>query len=210
MPVFNERATVGAAVDELPLAGDGSADGTRALRAGTGRNPSTCTSATGTAGGAAVRTGLGLASGRCATMLDAVLGYRAEAIRDLLAPVAAGERHAAFGIRGFRAHSGYSFWCVAGNRVGALAASPLFNCWITDLMTCQKLMATELYRQLAVRKDGFGVEPEVAAGLLLRGARIHEVPVPYRARRREEGKKVTAVGGLRVLRTLLRCRLRGG
>ena len=77
-------------------------------------------------------------------------------------------------------------------------------------MTCQKLMATELYRQLAVRKDGFGVEPEVAAGLLLRGARIHEVPVPYRARRREEGKKLTAVGGLRVLRTLLRCRLRGG
>jgi hypothetical protein len=46
----------------------------------------------------------------------------------------------------------------------------------------------------------------VAAGLVLRGARIHEVPVPYGARRREEGKKLTALGGLRVLR----CRLRGG
>jgi dolichol-phosphate hexosyltransferase len=77
-------------------------------------------------------------------------------------------------------------------------------------MTCQKLMATELYRQLAVREDGFSIEPEVAAGLVLRGARIHEVPVPYRARRREEGKKLTALDGLRVLRTLLRCRLRGG
>jgi dolichol-phosphate hexosyltransferase len=77
-------------------------------------------------------------------------------------------------------------------------------------MTCQKLMATELYRQLAAREDGFSIEPEVAAGLVLRGARIHEVLVPYRARRREEGKKLTALDGLRVLRTLLRCRLRGG
>jgi len=39
---------------------------------------------------------------------------------------------------------------------------------------------------------------------------IQEVPVPHRARRREEGKKLTALDGLRVLRTLLRCRLRGG
>jgi hypothetical protein len=77
-------------------------------------------------------------------------------------------------------------------------------------MTCQKLMATELYRQLAVREDGFALEPDVAAGLVLRGARIHEVPVPYRARRREEGKNLMALNGLRVLRTLLRCRLRGG
>jgi hypothetical protein len=141
-------------------------------------------------------------------VLDTDLEYRAEAIRGLLAPVAAGEADAAFGIRGFRARSAYSFWYVAGNRVVALAAS--FNRWATDVMTCQKLMATQLYRQLAIREHGFGVEPEVAAGLVLRGARIHEVPVPYRARRREEGKKLTALDGLRILRTLLHCRLRGG
>ena len=160
--------------------------------------------------GAAVRTGLGLASGRCATVLDAVLGYRAEAIRDLLAPVAAGERPAAFGIRGFRHTRATASVASPGSWVVAIVASPLFNCWITDLVTCQKLIATDLYRQLAVRTDGFGVEPQVAAGLLLRGARIHEVPVPYRARQREVGKKLTTVGGLRVLRTLPRCRLRGG
>jgi hypothetical protein len=76
---------------------------------------------------AAVRTGLGLASGRYATVLDADLKHRAEAIRDLLAPVAPGEADAAFGIGGFRAHSAYSFWYVAGNRSVALTASPLFN-----------------------------------------------------------------------------------
>ena len=221
MPVFNERATVGEAVDELlgadgvelVLVDDGSADCTcELLRAGNWHESVHVHLGDRNGGkGAAVRTGLGLASGRCATVLDAVLGYRAEAIRDLLAPVAAGERPAAFGIRGFRAHSGYSFCCVAWQLGrGGSSTSPLFNCWITDLMTCQKLIATDLYRQLAVREDGFGVEPAVAAGLLLRGARIHEVLAPYRARRREVGKKLTAVGGLRVLRTLPRCRLRGG
>jgi hypothetical protein len=45
------------------------------------------------------------------------------------------------------------------------------------------------------------------ARLLGRGIRIYEVPVEYSARSREEGKKLTALDGLRVLRTLLRCRL---
>jgi hypothetical protein len=71
-------------------------------------------------------------------------------------------------------------------------------------------MATELFRRSAVRADGFGIEPEVAAGLVLRGGRIHEVPVPYRARRREGAKKLAALDGLRVLRTLLCCLPRGG
>jgi hypothetical protein len=37
--------------------------------------------------------------------------------------------------------------------------------------------------------------------------RIYEVPIEYRARTREEGKKLTALDGLRVLRTLFRCRV---
>jgi hypothetical protein len=32
------------------------------------------------------------------------------------------------------------------------------------------------------------------------------MPVQYRARKTEEGKKLTSVDGLRVVRTLLRCR----
>ena len=43
--------------------------------------------------------------------------------------------------------------------------------------------------------------------LLGAGVRIYEVPVEYRARSREEGKKLTALDGVRVLRTLVRCRL---
>jgi hypothetical protein len=43
--------------------------------------------------------------------------------------------------------------------------------------------------------------------VLKAGERIYEVPISYAARSREEGKKLTALDGLRVLRTLFRCRL---
>jgi hypothetical protein len=51
------------------------------------------------------------------------------------------------------------------------------------------------------------MNPETAALLLQRGERIFELPVHYKARSSAEGKKLTAVDGLRVLATLLRCRL---
>ena len=53
--------------------------------------------------------------------------------------------------------------------------------------------------------EDFG--PEIAARVLRSGERIHEVPIHYRARSREAGKKLTAADGLRVLRTLIRCRV---
>jgi dolichol-phosphate hexosyltransferase len=69
-----------------------------------------------------------------------------------------------------------------------------------------KLVKTDLFRDLALRENGFGFDAEVTARLLRRGTRIYEVPVKYRARKREEGKKLTAVDGLRMLRVFLRCR----
>jgi len=75
------------------------------------------------------------------------------------------------------------------------------------VMTCHKAMSTELFRSLPLQEQGFAIEPEIAARVLLSGERIYEVPITYRARSREEGKKLTAIDGLRVLRTLIRCRV---
>jgi hypothetical protein len=95
---------------------------------------------------------------------------------------------------------------VLGNRVVTLSCNVLFNVYLHDIMTCHKMMRTDLFRSLRLRSAGFAIEPEIAARLVQRGERIFEVPVKYRARASEEGKKLTAVDGLRVLGTLLRCR----
>jgi hypothetical protein len=94
-----------------------------------------------------------------------------------------------------------------GNKVVTLATNVLFNCWISDVMTCFKAMRTELFRSLPLSERGFAIEAEIAARVLRGDNRIHEVPISYQARSREAGKKLTALDGLRVVRTLVRCRL---
>jgi hypothetical protein len=83
----------------------------------------------------------------------------------------------------------------------------LFNVYIADMMTCQKVIRTDVFRGLDLRASGFTIEPEITARLLQAGERIYELPAAYRARGHAAGKKLTARDGFRVLGTLLRCRL---
>ena len=220
MPVYNERATVERAIAavletdfgasyELIVVDDGSRDGTRELlESGSWPEHVRMLSHERNRGkGAALRTGLAEARGSFSTILDADLEYLPTDIPSLLAPLRNGDAQAVFGTRAFRSHSAYSFWYVVGNRAVTLFANVIYNCWISDLMTGQKALRTELFRSLDLRERGFAIEAEIMARLLGRGIRVYEVPVEYRARSRDEGKKLTALDGVRVLLTLLRCRL---
>jgi hypothetical protein len=71
------------------------------------------------------------------------------------------------------------------------------------------MIRTDVFRSLPLQARGFDIEPEIAARLLQKGEQIFEVPVHYKARSSDAGKKLTAMDGFRVLRTLLRCRLDG-
>jgi dolichol-phosphate hexosyltransferase len=220
MPVFNERKTVAAAIEralqvelpvgrELIIVDDGSSDGTRELLQEQVW-PETVTLVThpkNRGKGAAIRTALTHASGTYSTVLDADLEYDPANLPALLEPLLSGEAAAVYGVRGFQAHSAYSFWYVLGNRAVTFTANALYNAWLSDLMTCFKVLSTDLFRSLRLREQGFAIEAEITARLLRSGVVIYEVPVTYRARRREEGKKLTAVDGLRVLATLARCRI---
>lgn len=220
MPVFNERATIETAIEqvlgaELPIddlelivVDDGSTDGTREwLEAQSLADEVQLILHERNRGkGAAVRTALERARAAYATVIDADLEYDPASIRPLMEPLLSGETEAVYGVRGFTSHSAFSFWYVMGNKLVTLVTDVLFNVWLSDIMTCHKVMRTELFRSLPLREPGFGIEPEITALLLRAGVRIYEVPIPYQARGREQGKKLTALDGLRVLRTLLRCR----
>jgi len=221
MPVYNELGTVERAIDdaltaELPVAerqlvlvDDGSTDGTRELLHGREwpENVTLVAHERNRGKGAALQTGLQHATGTWAAILDADLEYRASDLGLLLQPLIDGQANVVFGTRSFASHSAYSFWYVMGNKAVTLATNVIYNCFISDVMTCHKAMSTELFRSLRLRERGFAIEPEIAARVLRSGERIHEVPIAYAARSREEGKKLTALDGLRVLRTLVRCRV---
>ena len=78
---------------------------------------------------------------------------------------------------------------------------------LSDVETCYKAVTTSLLKSIPLRSNDFRFEIEITFKLVKRRARIFEVPVGYSARGREEGKKLTSMDGLRVLRTLVRCKL---
>lgn len=221
VPVYNELATVERAIGEilearLPvqarevvIVDDGSTDGTRELLSDRAWPASVrlLHHEANRGKGAAIRTGLAGARGTYTTIMDADLEYDPQNIGGLLAPLLDGQADAVYGIRGFQSHSAFSFWYVMGNKLVTFTANLLYNRWLADIMTCHKVMRTDLFASLPLVAEGFAIEPEITARLLRRQARIYEVPISYNARKREEGKKLTALDGVRVLATLVRCRL---
>jgi cellulose synthase/poly-beta-1,6-N-acetylglucosamine synthase-like glycosyltransferase len=220
MPVFNEAPTLAVAVKrvldvrypcevELVIVDDGSSDGTGSILAGIS-DPRLVPAAhrANRGKGAAIRTAAQMATGDYLVICDADLEYAPEEIPGLLAPVLTGEATVVYGTRSFGSHTAYSFWFVLGNKAVTMWANLLFNAWISDLETCFKLMPLDLYRELDVRSAGFGMEAEVTGKLLGRGIRPYEVPISYRARSREEGKKLTWRDGAEALWILARLRVR--
>jgi glycosyltransferase involved in cell wall biosynthesis len=220
MPVYNERERVERAIQavlgtelptdfELVVVDDGSTDGSgeilRNIGSWDGRvrlldHPHN------RGKGAAVQTALGHARGDYAAIFDADLEYEPADLAKLMPPLLDGRVNACFGVRAFDGYTSHSFLYVLGNKGVTFAANVLFNVYLRDIMTCQKMIRTELFRSLSLRSAGFAIEPEIAARLVQRGERIFEVPVQYHARTTAEGKKLRALDGFRVLATLLRCR----
>jgi len=218
MPAYNEAATVGVAVKqllgirypcdiELVIVNDGSADHTMDVLSSIDDPRVVVTEHSVNRGkGAAVRTAAALATGDYMLIFDADLEYSAEDILSLLGPLQRGDAEVVYGVRTFGASTAHSFWFVIGNRVNTFTANALFNTWISDLHSCLKLLPLSLFRELPVRENGFGLDTELTAMLLARGVRPYEVPIHYKARSREEGKKLTWGDGVEATWILLRVR----
>ena len=193
---------------ELIIVNDGSTDGTseilRALN-----HPAACVieHPRNLGKGAALQTGAAVASGTHFVPFDADLEYDPADLARLITPVMDGRCEVVYGVRLLGANTRYqSYRHVLGNRALTLAASLMFDASLTDLHTCLKLLPVELFQELNLTEDGFGLDTEITAKLLARGIPPFEIPVSYHSRSTAHGKKITWRDGVECLQVLARVR----
>jgi len=213
MPALNEGKTIDRVIDavlavdiplELVMVDDGSTDDTWARMQGRsdGQRVRCFQHQFNQGKGGAIRTALQQARGEVVIIQDADLEYDPREFPKLLEPIRSGRASVVYGTRAFASHSAYSYWYVVGNRAVTLATNLLYNCYLSDMETGYKVMPRWLAQSLDLKARGFELEPEITAKILRSGQRIYEVPISYNARSRAEGKKLTAMDGVRALATL--------
>jgi glycosyltransferase involved in cell wall biosynthesis len=210
VPVFNEAATVkmlleqvllSPAVEEIIVVDDGSTDGTREVLESLDHERIQVFFHPQNRGkGAAVRTGIGEARAEVVVIQDADLEYDPGEYPILLDPIQRGAADAVFGSRFL---SGSSRVLYYKHRLGNGFLTYL-SYWatdlnLTDMETCYKAVRRDLLQSLELTQERFGIEPELTAKLARAGARIYEVPISYRGRTYDEGKKIGWRDGLQAI-----------
>jgi hypothetical protein len=157
--------------------------------------------------GAALLSAIALAGGTHIVPFDADLEYAAEDIARMVAPVLKGRCDVVYGTR----LSGYntvyqSYRYTLGNRLLTGTTNILFNCCLSDLHTCLKLIPLAMVRSLKLTESGPGLDIEMTAILLRADVRPFEVPVSYYSRSHAQGKKMKWRDVIACLLILIRVR----
>ena len=218
IPAFNEAAFLPEVIrrvvetpydKEIIIVDDGSTDGTREYLKGlVSEGIKVIVHEKNMGKGAAMRTGIAVASGDVVIVQDADLEYDPKDYPVLLEPIMQGKADVVYGSRFLGGpHRVLFFWHSVGNSLITLISNMFTDLNLTDMETGYKAFRKKVFEAITIESNRFGFEPEITAKVAKKGFRIYEVPISYSGRSYQEGKKITWKDGVKAIFTVLKYNL---
>lgn len=223
IPVYNEEKTLGKIISaieqvELPLEkelifiDDNSTDKSREILANYRNRYKVILLDKNQGKGAAVKRGFAEASGDIVLIQDADLEYNPQDYMVLIKPIIDGEVDVVYGSRFLNPDQknqivyrrGYLF-----SRFLNWFSNILSGVWLSDMYTCYKVFSGDAIRQIhpRLRSKKFGIDPELTAWAGKIKFKVVEVPISYKGRTYEEGKKINWKDGVAAIWHIIRFNL---
>ena len=159
--------------------------------------------------GYSIRKGIQEASGEVLIIQDADLEYDPKDYEKILEPFKLGVADVVYGSRfiGSDKKRVLYFWHTIGNKFLTLFSNIFTNLNLTDMEVGYKAFKTSILKDINLKENRFGFEPEVTAKIAKKSLRVYEVGISYFGRKYIDGKKITWRDGFSAIRCILKYNL---
>ena len=151
--------------------------------------------------GYCIKKGISDSTGDIIIIQDADLEYDPQDYPKLVEPIKNDIADVVYGSRftGSGSKRVLFYWHSLGNLFLTTLSNMFTNINLTDMECCYKAFKSKIIKQIDLRENRFGFEPEVTAKIAKKNLRIYEVGIKYFGRKYSEGKKITWVDGFRAI-----------
>jgi glycosyltransferase involved in cell wall biosynthesis len=159
--------------------------------------------------GYSVKKGIESASGDIIIIQDADLEYDPSDYPKLIEPIKNNFADVVYGSRfiGTDEKRVLNYWHCVGNKLLTTLSNMCTNINLTDMEVCYKAFRTEIIKNIKLKENRFGFEPEITAKIAKKKLRIFEVGIKYYGRTYLEGKKIGWKDGISAIRCIIKYNL---
>ncbi len=95
------------------------------------------------------------------------------------------------------------FWHYLANKILTFVCNIVTNLNLTDMETGYKAFKSSVLKEITLVEKTFAFEPEVTIKLAKRRKKFYEVPITYKGRSYEEGKKIGLKDAFIAIKTII-------